>query len=95
MCSGFVVLLHNPGKEKKRELARAAGGAKSLAVDETRLPRTTRHLFQCFDVDVMQFDASLSDFVDRVGGIDGGVFHSLNTQSVRRTELKSEGHPPQ
>jgi len=65
-------------KQRKGRNDAGVGGIKSPAVDETGLPRTTRHLFQCLDVDVGQLDTSLSDFVDRVGGVDGGVFHFLN-----------------
>jgi len=62
-------------------------GTRSPAVDETGLPRTARHLLQCSDVDMTQFDTSLCDTVARMCGIDVGVFHFLNIWSVRRTEF--------
>jgi len=67
----------------------AAGGTRSPTVDETGLPRTARHLFQCSDVNMTQFDTSLCDAIARMCGFDDGVFHFLNIWSVRRrTELE-------
>jgi len=45
------------------------------AEEETRLPRTTRDLFQRSDADVTQFDTSWSHSVVRVGriNVDGSL----------------------
>jgi len=63
-------------------LATAAGGTKLLAVDETGPPQTLRHLFQCFDVGVTQFDAPRSNFVARGRRVGGRRFHSPNAWFV-------------
>ena len=69
-------------------------GAKLPPVDETGLPRTARHSFQRFDVEVTQFDTPLPDFVLRVVWIDGYGFGSLNIWSVRRSEPECGGRAP-
>ena len=74
--------------------SKGTDNTKSPAVGETGLPRTTRHLFQCSDANMTKFNASMSDFVACVGGIDGGGFHFLNVLSALHTELKREGYTP-
>lgn len=67
------------------------GGTKSLGVEETGLPGTTRHSFQSGDANVTQFDASRSDFVLCVVRVDNSGFHFLKIWSVRRAGLERGG----